>query len=179
MSFFNEGRGLHIRGTDFRYYSEGAFGLIFVDVDRGRARKIYRVKADTDHAHSAALFESEVSAYEFAMASEPARNLVPQFFGRCRQVSILDRDGNDVSGDVYGELAFEMAFISGEFQKLSEFQESERARVTEILRKVGIFYVIDASAVGCDGVISKVVDFSTKEIEVCAAEDFNEQLASP
>lgn len=167
VGFFNERRGLHIPGTNFRYHSEGAYGLIFVDAGAGgRARKVYRAKAGTDRAHSEAVFAAEAAAYALAMDSEPARALVPAYFGPCVVPKLLDGDGTDVTSEIYGDLAFEMEFIPGKFLKIVEFGHVEQERVTSILVSAGILYVMDSSATAIDGLIHKVVDFSTREIEV-------------
>lgn len=166
VGFFNERRGLHIPGSDFQYYSEGAYAVVFASRSgRPTARKLFRVKAESGREHSARTFAAEVAAFELAMASDHVRTIVPEFFGQQPAERVSDRDGTDVSAEFYPDLAFDMEFIEQPFRKLVYFSAFERKRVSSILNRAGIFYTIDASACGTDDCISKVIDFSTHEIE--------------
>lgn len=166
-SFPNESRGLHIPGSDFKYYSEGAYAVVFVSRSgRPTARKIFRLKAESGRGHSSRTFAAEVAAFELAMASDHVRAIVPEFFGQQPALRVSDRNGTDVSAEFYPDLAFDMEFIEQPFRKLVYFSAFERIRVSNILNRAGIFYTIDASACGTDDCISKVIDFSTHEVEL-------------
>lgn len=165
--FANEVRGLYIPGSDFTYHCEGAYSVVFVSRSgRPTARKIFRRAAPGGREHSQLTFAAEVAAYELAMGSPDARLIVPQLFGQQHVLGVRDRDQTDVSQEFYLDLAFDMEFIDMRFEKLSQFGERERFRVSSILAQVGIMYAADASASGTTDCISKVIDFSTHEIEL-------------
>ncbi len=88
---------------------------------------------------------------------------MPQFFGTCSNIKIVDGDGNDVTAEFYPELAFEAEFIDGEFQKNTIVLESERERIFELFRKHGIKHVKDTSVTVQGGSIAKIIDFALQE----------------
>lgn len=166
-TFPNSSRGLHIPGSDFKYYSEGAYGVVFVSRSgRPTARKVFRLKTESGREHSSSTFAAEVAAFKLAMACDEVRSIVPEFFGQPPAVRVSDRDGTDVSGEFYPDLAFDMEFIEQPFRKLGYFSTLERRRVSNILHRAGIGHTVDASACGTDDCILKVIDFSTHEIEL-------------
>jgi len=162
MTFANAGRGLCIAGSDYEYLSEGAYGFVFVDRKQKRIRKVYRRTHKPEHARN--VFNAEVDALKKAAVADELTTLVPEFFGLCTDVKILDREGNDVTGEVYPDLAFEAEFLDGNFQKNAIAEEGERERVFALFRNHGINHVIDTDVTVEGGSITKVIDFAVQEI---------------
>lgn len=167
MAFQNTERGLRIKGTNFVYHSEGAYGLIFLDKSEIRIRKIYKSTQPLDHRRK--VFEAEIKAYEIASKTPELNDFVPQYFGRCTDIILIDKCGKDVTSEIDVTLAFEAEFIEGYFQKCSSFGVNEEKwnKIEEIFFNHGIYHMKDASVtLEADG-IKKVIDFSVKEIEPC------------
>jgi hypothetical protein len=162
----NRERGLGIAGSDFTYFDEGAYAVIFVNKDRTRARKIYRLRTDADFEHCREVFLAETEAYGIASSSAELKNLVPGFFGSCENQTIIDGAGTDVTGEFYPGLTFELEFVDCHFQKAAEVATlEERDRIMRLFRKHGIKHVSDISVCIQNGRISKVIDFATREVE--------------
>ncbi|WP_316201359.1 MULTISPECIES: hypothetical protein [unclassified Bradyrhizobium] len=168
MTFANAARNLRIKDTEFVWFDEGAYGVLFVDRARKRVRKIYRARGGEPLAHCLEAFEAETQAYEIASRSDDLKAITPAYYGKCEQLTVIDRDGNDVSGEFHPDLAFESEFIEGRFVKSIAASEPERERVNELFWKHKIFHTIDMSICLTDGKITKAIDFAMKEIEPCA-----------
>lgn len=165
MGFPNEERGLKIPGTDFVYLSEGAYGVVFIDKTACRIRKICRRRPEVDHAR--AVFKAEVDAYVLAMDSPALAHLVPGGFRLCDPLRIIDREGRDVSGEFFPELAFETDFVEGKFYKIGSLGSAETWPVRQLFHNAGIRHTTDMSVVlDADGVIVKAIDFATQEHEL-------------
>lgn len=136
MGFANAARGLRLAGTDFVYFSEGAYGVIFADRGAGRIRKIYRRRPEEAHAH--AVFEAEAVAYERASAIPALSLLVPGGFQRCPPQSVIDGAGSDVSQEFFSDLAFETDFIDAPFMKAGSVASNDLQGVHELFRAAGI-----------------------------------------
>jgi len=161
MGFLNEQRGLYVADSEFKYYSEGAYGLVFVDRAKGRILKVYRARQPLPH--STEVFNAEVEAYKIAMKSDDLKKLVPEFFGARTGLIIMDKDGTDVTNEFYPNLAFEAEFVPGEFRKISFAPESEQKQVMELFRSHGINHAIDASITLEGEKIRKLIDFAIRE----------------
>ena len=161
--FRNALRGLKIADTDFWYLSEGAYSLVFADRVRGRVLKVFRTEQDPKHAKK--VYLAELAALETASSSNDLKGLVPTYFGTRQGIKMVDRGGNDVSNEIYGDLAFEMEFINGRFEKSSFATTAERQRVHGLLIKNGIKHVEDTSVRLEEGKITKVIDFHIEHIE--------------
>src|SRR5271157_5431686 len=111
----NEKRGLRIRGTSFGYLTEGAYGVIFLDRDRGRIRKVYRARSDASVDHCRQVFEAETQAYERAANAPDLCELVPGGFHLCPAQTVIDLDGNVLTGEFHEDLAFEVDFLDCKF----------------------------------------------------------------
>jgi hypothetical protein len=133
-----------------------------LDPKQKRIRKVYRRAHKPEHARS--VFNAEVDALRKAGQADELRKLVPGFFGLCPEMKIIDRDGNDVTGEVYPDLAFEAEFLDGNFQKNIIAEEGERERVFALFQKHGINHVIDTNVTVQGDKISKVIDFAVQEI---------------
>ena len=162
MGFPNAQRGLRIAGTDFKYLSEGAYGLVFVDQNKKRIRKVYRYR-DGNLQHSNQVFTAEVRAYEIASANNELRILVPLYFGVRPAQMIIDSRGSDVTSEVYPDLAFEAEFIECNFQKKLR-ANNEYEKICALFQRYGISHVTDISVCLRGGHIIKVIDFATQEI---------------
>lgn len=164
MTFANSSRRLRVSGTNFEYLSEGALNLIFVDRMQKKVWKVARADRDIPRSHLEKVFQSEVKAYELATNSAELREVVPRFFGVERVPGIVDGSGRDVSIEVHADLAFQIEYIDGEFQKIS--MHRDYIKLAEAFRSVGIHYTIDASACFSGDRVSKVIDFATEEFEL-------------
>jgi hypothetical protein len=165
VGFVNAARGLALAGTDFVYLDEGAYGVIFLNQDAGRIRKIYRRKHDEHHAR--AVFKAEVDAYIRAESSPDLVSLVPAHFQICTRQQVIDRDGNDVSAEYFAELAFEAEFVNAPFRKIGDIGGDEARRIRALFHAAGINHTTDMSvSLTDDGRISKVIDFAIEEHEV-------------
>ncbi|WP_171946487.1 hypothetical protein [Hyphomicrobium sp. CS1GBMeth3] len=146
--------------------TEGAYGLIFLDRKLGRIRKVYRRRQDADQAHCSAVFESERQAFELAARVPEISALVPLYFGQSEAGRIIDRDGKDVTGEVYPCLSFEAEYLPGTFEKIGTIDASERQRVMSLFFSADIKHMTDASVRIANGVVDKVIDFAVREIEL-------------
>ncbi len=166
MTFASGRRGLRIAGTDFVYLNEGAYGVIFVDRERRRIRKLYRVRHDADLAHCREVFTAETGAYDVASSHPELSTLIPGYFGTCQAGVIVDRANSDVTKEFHSGLAFEAEFVECPFYKIgsSEVPPIEHQRVTALFHHCGIDHLIDASVCLRDGAIRKVIDFAMKDI---------------
>jgi hypothetical protein len=164
--FQNATRGLRLEGTDFTYLTEGAYGIVFHDRNRGRIRKVYRTRWDADVDHCREVFEAETAAYQIASTTSELKDIVPAYFGIRAGLTVVGADGKDVTNEFYRDLAFEAEFVNCSFEKISASSPDEHRRVVALFRKHGIKHVIDASVCLEDGHISKVIDFATKEVEL-------------
>jgi hypothetical protein len=152
----------NVKDTNFVYRTEGAFGLIFVDVARARVLKVFRRKHEASERHCRAVFEAETEAYRLASVSPNLKDLVPAFHGARSNVTVLDAKGKDVSAAFIPDLAYEMDFIAGSFQKIGAVQPAEADRIKTLFRAEGIAYLTDASVVLVGGKIDKVIDFAVE-----------------
>ncbi|MDF0515753.1 hypothetical protein P0R31_00665 [Bradyrhizobium yuanmingense] len=168
MTFANAARKLRIKGTEFIWFDEGAYGVVFVDKARKRVRKIYKAIDGKPLAHCLEVFEAETQAYDIASRSDDLKAIVPVYYGKCEELVIMDGTGNDVTGELHPHLAFESEFIEGRFVKSSFASEAERDRINELFWKSKILHTIDTSVCLTDGKITKVIDFAMKEIELWA-----------
>ncbi len=167
MGFANEARGLQLAGSNFVYMTEGAYGLIFVDREAGQIRKIYRRKQDEQHVRD--VFKSETEAYRLAETSPEVAALIPTGFAISSPQTMVDRDGNDVSGEIFTDLAFETEFVSGDFLKIGSIAGSEGSLVRDAFKVAGILHTSDMSVVLNEhGKIVKAIDFAVIEHEVWA-----------
>lgn len=165
MGFINETRGLAIAGTDFTYLSEGAYGVVFVDMAAGRIIKIYKRGAKEDHVR--AVFKAEVDAYGLAASSAVVSDLVPENFRRCSPERVINNQGQDVTGEFFIDLAFEANFVEGVFKKIGAICSAEASRVRRLFQDAGIHHTNDMSVtVDSGGVILKGIDFATEEHEL-------------
>lgn len=155
-----------LKETDFAYCTEGAFGLIFVNAKSGRALKVFRRKHEASEDHCRSVFNSEIEAYGLASSSPEVRALVPGFYGVRSGLIVLDQDGNDVSAEFIPDLAYEMEFVAGYFQKMGTVANPEADRVRQLFRNAGICYLTDASVMLTNGKITKVIDFAVREFEI-------------
>jgi len=165
--FANSRRGLRIEGSNFNYYTEGAYGIIFRDQEAGRICKVYRARPDVNKTHCQEVFEAEVNAYEIASKDSELRELVPAYYGTCSGLTIVDGAGTNVTQEFYSDIAFEAEFIDCDFQKLAVASRDEQARVMQLLGRKGIRHVIDTSVcLDENGQIRKMIDFAMREIEL-------------
>jgi hypothetical protein len=165
--FANARRGLRVEGSNFNYYTEGAYGIIFRDRNAGRIRKVYRARPDTSKAHCQDVFKAEITAYEIASKDRELNELIPAYYGTCSGLTIVDVTGKNVTQEFYPDLAFEAEFIDCDFQKLAVATRVEQARVIKLLQTKGIRHVIDTSVcLDQNGRIRKIIDFAMQEIEL-------------
>ena len=163
MGFPNETRGLRIADTGFADWDEGAYGVVFADRAAGRVRKVFRRLLDEDHVR--AVFNSEIGAYAIATAYPLLVNLIPGGFQRCAAQQIIDSADQDVSKEFFPDLAFEMAFIDGTFQKVGTVIGGDAWRVRQLFHHEGIRHTNDMSVVlAVDGCIQKAIDFAVCEV---------------
>jgi len=163
VAFPRESLKLRIADTGLQYLTEGAYGVIFVDHDRNRVRKVYLALRNLSRDHCEQVFHAETEAFERAMSAPELRQLVPVFFGVCRPGTIVDKDEVDRSTD-FLSLAFEDEFIPGRFEKLTATQPGHD-RLVALFGQYGIYHLRDASVRIEDGKITKIIDFATRYIE--------------
>lgn len=155
--------------VDLRRYGSdrGAYSLVVFSEDRTEAIKIF--SRDHEREHATNVFQSEIAAYELASRDLEAANLTPEFMGSVQIESVIDGLGNDVTTNYYQDLAYKMSYERGPFYKLNTIDESERRRVTQIFRRLGIEYLLDCSAsLGENGEVRCIIDFATQEFELWA-----------
>ncbi|QPC45048.1 hypothetical protein HW532_21525 [Kaustia mangrovi] len=164
MKSENQECGLKLRGTDFVYFDEGAYGLIFLDRIARRVRKVFRAQDDKEHVCK--VFVSETKAYERALACSSLRQFVPGNFRICEPRAVVTKYGAEVSDKVFQELVFEIDFIDGYFVKIGSICKEKATKLHELFHAEGIKYTIDMSVTLADGGrAEKVIDFGIEEIE--------------
>jgi len=162
MGFPNANRGLRLADTDFVYLTEGAYGLIFVSQATGRIRKLYRHNADENHVR--AVFKAETDAYALVMKTDELATLVPGNFRLCPRQRVFDGAANEVSGEVFPDMAFETDFVVGQFLKIGFVYSPEAQRVRERFHALGINHTTDMSVcLTPEGRVAKVIDFAIEE----------------
>ena len=157
--------GSRLEDPSYTYLSEGAYGVVFVNKTAGRIRKVAYRKQGADDAHCREVFDAEIKALKTAENSEILRTFVAAPIHAISGVSVVDRTGRNISDQFYEDLAFEAAFIPGQFVKIGTIGEPERSRVINLFNSAGIAHVCDASVI-FEGQIKKVIDFALKEIEL-------------
>lgn len=167
IMFANASRGLRINGTNFRYFTEGAYGAIFVDDKLRRIRKLYFHRGEDDIAHRRDVFAAEIGAYAVASKHPELSALTPSYFGVCGTQEIVDCANSDVTNEFCDGLAFEAEFVPCEFFKIGDARipAAEYQRVTTLFRSFGIAHVTDMSVCLRHEKIHKVIDFATQEYE--------------
>jgi hypothetical protein len=171
MTFANAARNLRIKDTEFVWLDEGAYGVLFVDRARKRVRKIYKAPGGAPLVHCSDVFEAETQAYEIASRTDDPKAITPAYFGKCGQLTIIDGDGNDLTGEFHPGLAFESEFIEGRFVKSSAANELERERINALFWKNKIFHTIDMSVCLPDGRITAAIDFAMEMLWAGVGED--------
>lgn len=152
-------------------FNEGAYGTVYFDVENGIATKIFLAKYKFDHSH--AVFQSEVGAYELAMANPSVSRLVPKFYGRVEIGSVKDHGGNDISEKYFLPLAYQMELLPGPFYKMSSPLVRNGNQIQSIFIAAGIYHIIDASAsIDESGQVLKVIDFALQEHELWHDDNF-------
>ncbi|WP_097523947.1 hypothetical protein [Sinorhizobium sp. BJ1] len=165
MILGNATRGLALAGTDFVYLDEGAYGVVFVNRDAGRIRKVYR--RQQDEAHVRAVFKAEADAYIRAASAPALLCLIPAQFQLCTLQQVIDRDGNDVSAEFSADLAFETEFVNATFHKIGNIGGDEARCIHRLFLAAGIKHTTDMSvSLTADGRIYKVIDFAVEEHEI-------------
>jgi hypothetical protein len=160
--FRNQARGLAIRGTDFRYLTEGAYSVVFSNGER----VIKLFKSDKPKDHCTVVFGLEIAACAIAMGNRALRELVPQFYGIRGGLAVDDRDRKDVTSEFYNDLAYELEFVPGNFVKIVAAPKSEQERVVKLFQQNKINHMTDPSIILRDGRIVKVIDFAVAEVEL-------------
>ena len=136
-----------------------------MDKTAGRIRKVAYRKYGVSDAHCREVFESEIKALKIAESSEALQRFVAAPIHAICGIKVIDGTGRDISDQFYDDLAFEAAFIPGQFLKIGTIGEHERDRVINLFKSAGIAHVGDASVI-FEGQINKVIDFAVKEIEL-------------
>jgi len=148
----------------FGYHDHGAYGIVFANVDRTRIVKVYRTCQDWEHAEK--VFKSEVEAIAVASADRDLRPLTASDLIARSGCSLIDRDGRDRTDLIFGDLAFEVSFLEGEFVKLNDCPGSEADHLRGLLREAGIDGSDDVSVVfDATGQVRYVVDFAMTKSE--------------
>lgn len=143
----------------------GAYSLVVFSEDCAEAIKIF--SCDHDREHAANVFQSEITAYDLASRDLEASYLTPEYMGSVQIESVIDGVGNDVTASYYQDLAYRMSYERGPFYKLNTIDESERRRVTQIFRRLGIEYLLDCSAsLGENDEVRCIIDFATQEFTI-------------
>lgn len=143
-------------------YKEGAYGVVFFSSD-GIATKVFRRRLDAPESHVNSVFQSEVDAYLIASKNIDLCELIPNFFDTTNVCKIVDQNGSDISNKFYLHYAYMMEHVKGDFVKLGYHSENIRRSISERFCSAGILHTSDASITFKDGVVSKVIDFATKE----------------
>lgn len=166
MPFPNERRRLKLADSNFVYLSEGAYSVVFINKAQGRVRKVFRSNADEDHVRN--VFKAEIDACRLAKKDSEVAPLVPDHFKVCCAPQIIiDKDGNDISGEFIPGLAFEMEYIDAHFQKFGSIGGKEAERVRALFNQAGILHTTDMSVcLGEDGRVLKAIDFAIEEHEL-------------
>jgi hypothetical protein len=163
--FENGRRELRIPETDFVYLDEGSYGVVFVDRNAGRVRKIFLNKNSKEHASK--VFNSEARAYEVAAGVPELAQLIPGGFKRCQPQSVVNRLDEDISSEFFSDLVFEIDYIEGRFEEAGRLICEDIDRVTDLLQTAGIKHVLDMSVVlDADDKVVCAIDFAIEEFEL-------------
>jgi len=149
---------------------QGAYGRIFINEGKSLAIKVFKVDHEDNtekrktYIHET--FNNECEAYELASNCSDSKDYIPCFYGKSPiNGDIKDQDSNIVNNQYYVEYAYRMEFIDGSFIKLADSNSANKDEICGIFSNLGIKNIKDSSVVITDGRISKLVDFSMKEIE--------------
>lgn len=144
-------------------YNFGAYAIVVFDKEKKRAYKIFKQRDDMNHLSN--VFNSEVKAYEIAMADKELSNYIPKYFGKISIGKLAN-----AQDAIVNDKAYEMELIEGNFIKISLLSPSpENCKILERFKKKGVEYLKDASVILDEhSRISKIIDFATEEFEVWA-----------
>ena len=140
----------------------GAYGVVFFTSD-GDAVKLFLRRNDASEEHVENVYQSEVSAYELAMAHPILKFLVPHFYGSLSVNRVMTVEGNDISHRFYLSKAYRMKKVEGEFKKLSELPSEISEKTMTDFKLAGIHHICDASATMNNQALGTVIDFATRE----------------
>lgn len=132
MRFMNQDRGLTIVGTSYSYLSEGAYGVIFSERTAGRIIKLYKRRPEENHVRS--VFRAEVDAYDLPASSAEVSSLIPGNFQVVALDQVTDKQGKDVTDELFPDLAFQTEFVKGHFHKIGVVDSAEALRVRQLFR---------------------------------------------
>lgn len=165
MGLINRDRGLTIQGTDYCYWSEGAYGIIFAEKAARSIIKVYKKELEEDHVRS--VFKSEIDAYNLAAFSEKISALIPGNFQLIPPIQVTDERGRDITDEFFPDLAFQTDFVKGDFCKIGVVNSAEALRVRQLFWEAGIHHTTDMSVtIGAKDTILKAIDFATAEHEL-------------
>lgn len=149
---------IQIEGTNFRYFAEGGTAFIFADQDAGRVIKLFKTRGIPREFIKMTCW-SEEKAYNLVQHSEALTQMVPRFYGRRRVTRVIDPDGDDLSGQFYLDLAYEIDLVpAANFKKWLEMPEDIRGQLAALFSEVGIKHYADACVATTPTV--KAIDFA-------------------
>ncbi len=156
-------------GFKYDYIDEGAFGAIFKNDQRSTVIKLFQ--AMTERHIAEMTFQAEVEAYELLFKNNMS-DLAPRFFGPIEPpVSVQGLPSNHQG--FHTDLGFEMEYLSGDFVKAGTTSKfSNLAEIRSKLADIGIRHTSDISVLEVDGVITKIIDFAAREIEIWHKDEF-------
>ena len=135
--------GAEIKGTDFQFYEAGAYAAIFVDRNKGRARKVFFGEEIENLSLVQSVFDDEITAYAIAQSGPDTAPHTPKFHGVVGYCSIVARDGKFLDVHFKPRLVYEMEFIASPAVKLNQSQHF--AVLAKKFKSAGINYLEDAS----------------------------------
>ena len=152
---------LYIKGTNFVFLKERAFGGIFVDYQNSRVRKV-SLKNQNTRTQQWGAFVGELEAYYIASADNRLHEWVPEFYGS--RVSEVICNNTDLPlENKYHTWSIEMEMIKdayGEIACFEEFVKGVRPKEIENLFCQAGIRTNDAS-MSRNAISPKVIDIST------------------
>lgn len=157
---------LKIEGTNFVYFSHGAYAVIFLDEENSKIRKVFLDNDPENKCQKLKTFKYETDAYEISSANDELKGYIPRYYGKLGDQKIVDQNGNDQSGLFLSNCGYETEFINKQFYGIHEASEQERKKINNLFSKYDITYLLDASVCLSDNdEILKIIDFATREEE--------------
>ena len=148
-------------------FQEGAYSIVELNCDTGRATKLFKNSHDISHTND--VFNSEVAAYKTASENPELAELIPKFFGVVSVSNVLTKNSKFDINNFHPELAYQMSLEKGSFMKIGSLHNGEGERIKKLFRASGINHMNDASVLVDENIkILKVIDFAMQEYELWA-----------
>ena len=158
---------VNVDGATYKYFAEGAYGVIFVDDKKRKIVKIYKRSTDKKEEHVMNAFKAEAEAYKKANDSCMLSKLIPGGFRSLVGCTISNRDGSEVTEQYFEDCAFKVDFVPGNFIKIGRIDSNVARQVCQLFHQEGIRHTKDMSVtLDNQNRVIKAIDFATVEYEL-------------